>query len=163
MADVNPLPYIIVFAILFILGLVALTWTLDEWYKSNRCADNPNVWCSDNWTCNTSCPTGSGYNVCFENLGTTGLSSCLFGPNSVTAALCYTTPTGTTATSCDCTAGMQAANNCFSGCASNLSNVPESVNCCCCPGQAGCPFTAETLPSSCRQQNITNCPAASNT
>ena len=61
----DPLPYVIIFAILFIIALISVTWLLDVQNKSTQCALYPNYWCADNWTCNNACS------------GNTGISSCL--------------------------------------------------------------------------------------
>jgi len=151
----DPLPYIIVFAILFLIGLGVLTWTLGVWYKSQQCAIYPNIWCSDNWTCNNNCPTGYTGNSCFLNAtAPTGLASCIYGPDAPGAKVCLTTPAGTsaTATSCDCPTGMQQTANCFSGCSQNFSSINFGAgnSCCCKPGTSGCPWTTETLPAQCK-------------
>lgn len=152
----DPLPYIIVFAILFLILLVVLTWTLDVWYKSNQCVLFPNFWCSDNWRCNNTCPTGNTGNICYQSDSPTGLASCLGGPNSIAGQLCFTTPTSETGTSCDCTPGMSNTNSCFSGCAASFDDITEGAPCCCCPGQQGCPYTADTLPTSCNYKGVCN-------
>lgn len=133
----NPLPYILIFAALFLIAMGVATWTLGVWYKANQCAIYPNIWCSNNWTCNNSC-TGaqsSQYNPCFSEYGTgtTGLAVCLMGPNSTQAQLCFSVPTGATAgtTSCDCVPPLQGANNCLSGCPSSLANITGTPVCCC--------------------------------
>ena len=143
----NPLPYIIVFAFLFVIGLIALTWTLDVWYKANQCVTFPNVWCSDTWVCNNSCPTGE-FNACFASTGTTGLASCLFGPNSAVANVCFNIPSGDTGLSCTCSTGMAATNNCFSGCAQNFDSITGNPICCCKEGPNCTPNAAE-----CQSQN----------
>ena len=130
----NPLPYIISFAVLFVVTLVVLTWVLDVFYKAQACGTYPNIWCSDTWTCTNNCPGAvnpSGYPVsqCFENVGTTGLSSCLFGPNAAGATACYFTPSGDGGLSCDCVASMQNTPNCYSGCAQSLDDITGP--CCC--------------------------------
>lgn len=141
---VDPLPYIVVFVLLFVGLLIALTWTLDQWYKEHQCVLQPNIWCSDDWTCNSSCPTGSDFNACFNSVGPTGLASCLFGPASAVATLCYpqaSTPTGSTV--CACTPGMSSTNNCFSGCASTLDNIAGGAICCCKSGPNCTPNAAQ--------------------
>jgi hypothetical protein len=146
----DPLPYIIVFAILFLVALGVLTWTLGIWYKAQQCVLNPNIWCSDNWTCNTNCPTGYTGNACFLNAatGSTGLASCLFGPNAPGATVCLNTPSGTGGLSCDCPTGMASqTNNCFAGCSQNLGSVASESTCCCKPGMAGCKNTS--IPTIC--------------
>lgn len=158
---INPLPYVIIFGILIILWLIVLTWTLDVWYKVNQCAIHPNIWCSNNWRCNNSC-NDPNVNTCFATYGTgpTGLAACLIGPDSFAAKYCFVAPTGgasgTTAAdsvSCECTNGMQATNNCFSGCAANLSSLSSTSQCCCCPGREGCPWTPDTIPPECGYTN----------
>jgi len=139
----DPLPYIIVFAILFLIALGILTWVLDVLYKSYGCNFYPNIWCSDDWTCQTSCtggvnPQGLPVNSCFSSIGTTGLASCLFGPKAPGGSVCVNTPTGGpptggTATSCDCPTGMQGNNvkNCFNGCGININGIGKQQVCCC--------------------------------
>ena len=150
----NPLPYIIVFAILFLVMLGVLTWALGVWYKESQCVLDPNIWCSDNWTCNTSCGTGYSGNACFVNVGSTGLASCIFGPGATGATVCLTTPSGTGGVACDCPDPMEAqTNNCFSGCGINFSDMNPNTRCCCQPappGQPpnGCPNTGG-IPSYC--------------
>ena len=134
-ASANILPYIIVFAILFFVMLVALSWTLSIWSKSNQCAGYPNIWCADDWVCNTSCPTGYTGNSCFVENSATGLASCLMGPDSAQATLCFNFATGTTgALACECTNAMSDTQNCFSGCPQTLSDINNSspnFTCCC--------------------------------
>lgn len=148
----DPLPYIILFAILFLISLAVLTWTLDVWSKAHSCALYPNIWCSDNWSCATNCSSGYSGNQCFVNgMNSTGLSSCLFGPNAAGATACFFTPTGGTAgsLSCECTPAMTAAPNCFSQCAQSFGNIAQNIPCCCCPGTKGCPYTFGNIPSGC--------------
>lgn len=146
----DPLPYVIVFAILFLGALATLTWALDVWYKANQCAVYPNFWCSDNWTCNNSCPTGQNFNSCFNNIQGTGLASCLFGPHSAIATTCFVAPTGTTGgtgLSCECTSGMQNAPNCFRNCATNFQTTNSNGDAiCCCVSGPGCPYGKGGLP-----------------
>lgn len=132
----DPLPYVIVFAILFLISLGLLTWVLSLWYKADQCGKNPNIWCSDTWSCNNN--RCLGYNYCFENIGATGLASCLYGPNSVAATVCYNLETtgDTGATLCDCPQNLQNVQNCFSGCGTRISG--SVTKCCCCPGTPGC-------------------------
>ena len=153
----NPLPYIIVFAILFLIILGLLTWVLDIFYKNHQCTLYPNIWCSDNWSCNNVCPGGTSpvanglpVNPCFGNTayvgptgeGGTGLASCIFGPTAMGATACFVTPsggppTGGTGLSCDCIPEMSFTQNCFSGCAINLTSVTGTTGgsgspvCCC--------------------------------
>lgn len=156
----DPLPYVIVFALLVFIWLAIVTWTLDVWFKANQCASLPGIWCSDTWTCNNSCPTGPNTNPCFTAFGTAanGLASCIWGPNAPGATVCLFAPTGGTAgttaadeVSCTCTTGMQLAPNCFSACAQNLSSIDTSISqCCCCPGMVGCPWGQDNVPRNCR-------------
>lgn len=141
----NPLPYIIVFAILFLIGLGVLTWFLGVFYKAHECSIYPNIWCSDTWTCGTTgCTTSGGHavNTCFNNVGITGLASCLFGPNVSGATACFFTPTsptgitgGTAGTggelTCDCPSGMSGISNCFNGCVQSLDQLDPTTLCCC--------------------------------
>lgn len=142
----NPLPYIIVFAILFLIALGVLTWVLDVFYKSYQCGYYPNIWCSDNWTCQTKCngviPGTDIYpNPCFGTPGSTGslsptgLASCLFGPDAPGALVCFTPPTGGTGVACSCPTGMSGPPvlNCFNGCGIDLDSIsaPGTPVCCC--------------------------------
>lgn len=148
--SINPLPYVIIFAILFLVMLGVLTWTLGIWYKANQCAINPNIWCSDSWTCNNSCPSGIAASPCFNQVEPTGLASCLFGPNALGAKTCLNV-TEEGGTSCACPTGIATARNCFSGCAQSLSDLSTSnTECCCKIGAPGCPWTEITLPANCR-------------
>lgn len=127
---VNPLPYIITFGILVIIALAALTWMLSQWYRETQCVLDPNIWCSDQWTCNRSCPTGYPGNQCFVNLGPTGLASCIFGPDAPGATVCLTPPTQGTGTACNCPASLTGIqNNCLSGCPLNLGDVNQQTIC----------------------------------
>lgn len=129
------LPYVIVFAILVIIAMVAATWTIYQFNLLNGCNNNPNIWCADNYTCNNSCPNGvspAGLPVspCFTNVGPTGLASCLFGPDSLTASVCLVPPDDG-GTACDCPTELQSTtNNCFTGCPSKFSQVDPSTVCC---------------------------------
>lgn len=154
----DPLPYVIIFAILFLVALGVLTWTLGVWYKANQCAIYPNIWCSDSWTCDKPCPQGFAANPCFQSTGTTGLASCLFGPNAPGATVCFTPPSETGGVACACPTGMASQNrNCFAGCAQNLGDVANNAHCCCLPfdmgGSQNCPHTSLTLPPQCQGTN----------
>lgn len=152
-AIADPLPYIIVFAIMVLVALGVLTWTLSVWYKTSQCAVYPNVWCSNNWTCNNSCAGTTGFNSCFTDYGTgtTGLALCLMGPDSTQGQLCFQMPTGGTGddVSCDCIPEIQKAQNCFSQCAQDFKSMGASTQCCCCPGTDGCPWSEDNVPSAC--------------
>lgn len=146
----DPLPYIIVFAILFVGALAALTWMLGVWFKEHQCALNPNIWCSDTWQCNNNCPTGFTGSACFlHGTGTTGLASCLFGPTAAGANICIPAgvPTGGIPENCNCPAGITGAtNNCLGSCPQNLSGVANGNICCCKPDTGGCPYTSSNPP-----------------
>ena len=139
----NPLPYLITFTLLFLIALGVLTWVLDVWYKTNQCIQNPNIWCSNDWTCNnigTACPNG---NACFSNpnFGVTGLANCLFGIGSPLLQRCEgnTEPGGV---ACVCPTNMTKTNNCFSSCATSIRDATKTgARCCCKPGVNGCPTT----------------------
>jgi hypothetical protein len=150
----DPLPYVIIFAILFLVALGTLTWTLDVWYKSNQCAINPNIWCADTWVCNSKCESAK--NTCFKTNSDKGLASCLFGPDSVGAQVCFGPPTGD-GPLCDCPTGMAGqTGNCMSKCISNLKDFnynPGEGICCCVPGTKGCGWTTTTLPAVCNPTN----------
>ena len=145
----DPLPYIIIFAILFFVALGVLTWTLDMLYKQHQCAIYPNIWCSDNWTCATGCPSGYTGNKCFIDVGPTGLASCIFGPDAPGATACFFPPSETGGTACNCPASIQQTQNCFNSCASNFTEIDINTStCCCCPGTKDCPWTEQNPPPS---------------
>jgi hypothetical protein len=136
----NLIPYVAVFAVLLLSALGLLSYVLSTYYHSHACAVNPNIWCFDTWGCTSNCtggvdPQGRAVSTCFENAtGPTGLASCLFGPNSAGATLCFTAPTGNApgqGVGCDCPTGMAGASNCFAGCAKNLTTVSGQAVCCC--------------------------------
>lgn len=134
----DPLPYLIVFAILFLILLAVLTWVLDLYNKAHKCPLEPNIWCFDDWVCNNNCTggvdaQGRSVSTCFEQATSpTGLASCLYGPQSNTASLCFTPPTtGTGGLACDCTPEMTSTrSNCLSNCPSTLDDVPTDAVCC---------------------------------
>lgn len=152
----NPLPYIIIFAILFLIALGVLTWVLSVFYKSYGCNYYPNIWCSDNWVCQNNCTNGiiTGTNIpansCFTNATVPGLASCLYGPNAPGATVCLNPPTngpstGGTGLACNCPTGMEGSQvmNCFNGCGSNLDSIqtPGTPVCCCNdPNNPNCAF-----------------------
>lgn len=154
----NPLPYIIIFAILFIIALIALTWALSVYNKVQGCYTNPNIWCNDNWQCTTPC-TKEGVSACFNNVTTEGLASCLYGPKAEGPTICLNTPPGSdpTATSCTCpTELMAGVPNCFAGCTAPSNGVignlpPGSTQCCCC-GE-GCPPCGEGVCGAAQTQS----------
>lgn len=147
--SVNPLPYLISFLILFLITLALLTWALDVYYKAAQCINYPSIWCADDWTCgntgvfcNQYCVTGTGstscveVSKCFNQVGATGLASCLYGPHAPGSQLCFKPPAETGGTACPCIKQMQEAQNCFNGCNMSLntldfSNIP-AANCPCC-------------------------------
>lgn len=112
------LTYTIIFAFMFIIMLASLTWTLYKWYQSQQCSSNPNIWCSDEWKCSAVCDPSAGKNPCFSN--TTGIASCLFGPNSAIANKC--TGKNGNPLEGECTCAIQGQ-NCLSGCTSGLPNI----------------------------------------
>ena len=146
MAKADPLPYIIVFAILYFISLGVLTWVLFEFNKSWQCPLNPNIWCADDFTCTNSCsvtPAGQPVNSCFEDVGTSGLASCLFGPTAPGATVCLTysdpdNPAGDPACPCPQLMMSSTTQNCFNGCSLYLEDVPAEVACCCIPSASGC-------------------------
>lgn len=152
----DPLIYIIVFFILFLIMLAILSWALDVWYKGNQCSLNPNAWCFDDWRCETVCVTGQAppnISDCFYQpfaVGPTGLFQCLIGVDSVVGQLCFTPPENQPHTpSCDCVlSGSAEPNSCMAGCPRHPGQVPSGSLCCCCPGSAGCANT--TLPPECQ-------------
>jgi hypothetical protein len=171
----DPLIYVIIFAILFFVTLGLLTWFLDVYNKQHKCLLDPNIWCSDNWTCQTQCTTDSSgvcvapnplggadlpVNKCFCNpTGTTGLASCLYGPNAEGATNCINPGVdGETGTGdCICPQTIQETTiNCFNNCYQSLAllaaNNPE-VNCCCNPNAPGLDDATKAFC----QKNQVNC------
>lgn len=150
----NLIPYFIVFAILFIGALGALTWMFDMWFKENKCAIYPNIWCSDTWTCNKSCGTETEFDKCYETVGPTGLASCIFGPKADGANTCKANATtGTGGVSCECDNSMATqTSNCLAGCASDLGSVAKDALCCCSPGTEGCNITHDQ-ETNCKAKN----------
>ena len=132
----SPTPYIVVFVILFIVALVATTWALDRFYKYHQCVLYPDIWCSDSWTCQNSCPDGMSttnpsvpVNSCFKNVGPNGLASCLFGPKSVIANTCYG-PNTKDGPLCPCPENIDAiTTSCLAGCGRNLNGVNKNPAC----------------------------------
>lgn len=148
MVQSSPVPYLISFLILFIIALGVLTWMLGNFYKAHQCSINPNIWCGDTWTCTNLCPTENGETVGPTNLpvnscfgasgpsGPTGLASCLYGPQSFQASVCFSAATGSDPDQllCTCPSTLnQEVANCFGGCGINLSSVQSSLCCCCGP------------------------------
>jgi len=124
----NPLIYVIIFAILFLVALGVLTWTLSVYYKSSQCALDPNIWCSDSWTCQNVCQladpntcldqNGNSVNGCFcSNVtpsgGITGIAKCI--NDNINN---YCTPDA-----CDCPSAVQQAGNCVNGCPTQASAI----------------------------------------
>ena len=131
---INPLPYVIAFAVLSIILMVVVSWFITLDYSLKQCILEPNFWCSNQWTCETKCPQGSGKNACFTD-APSGLADCLFGPNSKVSNLCeWTENTGSLLCDCDVT----NANNCFNNCPLAIS---QTSVCCCEPGKSGCTAT----------------------
>ena len=132
----DPLPYISCLAILFLVFLGLLTWCLGLNYKATQCIGNPNIWCSDNWVCGISnCGEGS---ACFSQVGSTGLSSCIFGPNASGATACMGVPSTTGGVSCECPNPLNMTKNCFSGCGINLSGITGMTGATACCGCYDC-------------------------
>lgn len=141
MDEINPIPYLITFAILFLILLGVFTWALSIWYKEFQCGSNPNIWCNDDWTCARAC-TIEPVDDCFKNNNKPGLASCLYGPNSAAATACYIPPTDgdPNTPACTCPVLMTNTDNCFSGCPSGLSDVNALYgrNCCCSTNDPSC-------------------------
>lgn len=136
----DPLIYIIIFAILFFVALFILTWVLDQYFKAYNCSLAPNIWCSDTFSCNNTCtgsvsPSGDPVSPCFAQdftTGTTGLASCLFGPEAEGATLCFNSPTGSnpSALACECIETMNNIPNCLSNCSQFIDQLPPDSPCC---------------------------------
>lgn len=154
----DPFIYILIFAILFLTILGLLTWVLDVYNKHQQCSVNPNIWCADTWSCSAACDNSSG--VCMQNViqtpgvtpgpvnpcfcsnatESTGLASCLFGPNAPAATTCINPGTDgeTNVGTCTCPTGIQQTiTNCFNNCYQSISDLADAqgstptVNCCC--------------------------------
>lgn len=137
----NPLPYIIIFALLFLVALGVLSWALSVFYKASQCNLDPTIWCSDNWTCqnactlsnpddSNTCQTSGGQPVdpCFcKNInssgGITGMASCI---TTAINSYCAASPDPTTG-DCACPAPINAASNCLKGCPNQLSQVNPNI------------------------------------
>ena len=151
MAKADPLPYIVVFAILFYISLGLLTWVLYEFNKAWQCPLNPNIWCADDFTCTNSCSEGNSngqpVNSCFISVRDSGLASCLFGPMTSGATACFAYES--TASSCICSNIMTSptTNSCFNSCPLHLADVPDSISCCCLPGKGGCDPNRTVCPN----------------
>jgi hypothetical protein len=169
------IPYIIVFAVLFIISLILLTWMLDVWYKSRTCQYNSEIWCSDNWICNTravdngsgvfsTCPPNSSgendgsiniYSNCFTSADKPGLASCLFGLTSYIETVCGGSgSTGEQKCGCppaDLYTDGTGSNNCLLNC-----DKPND-NCCCCPGQSGCQINVCDYCNSNPPEGLSDC------
>ena len=144
--DVNPLPYILVFAFLFLILLAILTYLLVQFKRLQSCQTNPGIWCDDSWTCSQSCtPTigpdgrpagrtlqGGIVSVCFVNIKSTGLASCLFGPTADGATTCLGGPeTQPGQTTCNCPLLTATdPNSCLKGCPLSIGGVAPNVPCC---------------------------------
>lgn len=158
----NMVPYLIIFAILFVVMLVVMSWAIDVYYKNHSCQFKPDIWCFDDWSCNTSCqkngpntvnPSGLPVSDCYYDVGPTGLASCLYGPESLSAKYCLYPPGTLGATgdkeanepSCDCPQSLVEAKNCFSGCSTSISELPNNQQqgyCCCSdPNNPACAVT----------------------
>lgn len=165
----DPLPYVIGWAILFLVFLSLLTWSIGLNYKATQCIGNPMIWCSDNWVCNNkTCSKGNTVSPCFSQIGETGLASCLYGPSAAGATACYAPPANTTddtsALACNCPHPLTSTLNCFSGCGSNIYNISDiqkSDGGCCgchdCSSSGGRPPSDDIV---CCPDWVPPCPAA---
>lgn len=133
-------PYIIVFAILYIVFLVVVTWALRIYSEAYQCSANLNIWCYDDWRCTNQCPdTRLDVNPCFRDpraTGPTGLASCIWGPNNPRAQACQPpedAPPDPNLLACDCPADLNAVDSCLRGCPSKIENIAEGPQgiCCC--------------------------------
>jgi hypothetical protein len=136
----NPLPYIITFAIMFLIMLAVLTWVLVVYNQMYSCGLNPNIWCFDDWQCNKVCtpdsPGAIGASPCFSDAaiatGPTGLYGCVLGPDAAAATYCNGTgTTDDTQPLCNCPAPVEGVSNCLTGCATTLGGVGGTDVCCC--------------------------------
>jgi len=163
---VDPLIFIIVFAILFVILLILTTYYLDLNNRLLGCQFKPNIWCFNDWTCPSqsggapACegkpvcpsdapPTSNCVNVCYTNNGTinslgqsaTGLLDCLVGPNSQAAKVCGGVPANPNEPACGC--DIATTNSCFSNCPSGVKSDqglnPDTV---CCVQGKDCPSSS---------------------
>ncbi len=122
-------PEAIICIVALVIGTVIIvalsTYVLKKYSKYYQCFNSTKVWCSDNWVCEVNSTPDSGHNECFQNATSTGLASCLVGPDSVAATICKS------GENCNCPDNYDGTNNCFSGCPTNLGNVEGSTACCC--------------------------------
>lgn len=116
--------------VIFAIAVIAMTIVASVEYKEYMsCYYYPNIQCSDEYVCENKCSSSAGKPVspCFSNFGTTGLASCLFGPNSSAATRCYDLTDG----ACPCTNEYnEETSNCFNSCPQVLASVSDSTNCC---------------------------------
>lgn len=149
----NYLPYLISFLLLLLISLGLLTWLVSLVVKEETCVGNPDIWCSDGWSCDKNCPASDvTHNACYGRTGATGLASCLFGPTSALATTCSSSYTGGTGPYCGCPSSLQGqVSNCLAGCSSSTSNTPGL--CCCNPRDPKCKYTVDNYPPECLPTN----------
>ena len=155
----NPLPYIIVFAILFIIACILLSWVLYNFNKESECGGNQKIWCTDNFGCTNACngdennctttgisaDDGSGNSIVTNKAGTVNTCFCQnkstttpgIGVTNISSCI-FGDPTGSGAQYCNnppnseagsCQCSLDGAPNCFNGCATNAEKLP-TTNCC---------------------------------
>lgn len=121
----NPITYIIPFFILVIVALITITWIAYLGNQVDGCATNPEIWCRDDWKCESNC---SNHNVSCYNNGNakTGLASCIFGPDSQLAKILKAYNDNDT-DAVQCITSMKDANNCFNGCAGSKNMINKNT------------------------------------
>lgn len=113
----------IVFVLLVSVITGLTTWLIRLVFENNNCQLDPNIWCYNDWKCNSPA-SGPGINPCFgETDPSPNLTECLYGPTSSVANQCYTS-----AGACGCNSDLQQANNCFNSCPGTTADI-STANC----------------------------------
>tara|TARA_Y100001936_G_C15576580_1_gene409877 strand:+ start:113 stop:502 length:390 start_codon:yes stop_codon:yes gene_type:complete len=112
--------------IIFILSIILLPiwyYTLYYYYQDYQCASNPNIWCWNDFTCQTPSQDSSCY-----NLQSDSLPQCLYGADTPVAQNCLAenNENGT----CTCPQSLDdTTSNCFASCPVGRSNVSDNTTC----------------------------------
>lgn len=146
----NPIPYLIVFFILVIVLLAAITWAMYEYNKLSKCLFDPNIWCRTDWKCKNTCPNDQNVLNCYKgNLpqGTT-MTECIYKYITDELKGCYNM-NGNNQNPIACTCPIPSdTQNCLSNCAMSINDLPESAKgACCCKGP-GCAQSTLCIPPS---------------
>ena len=117
----------IVFVILVAVVIGLTTWLIYLINANNSCQLNPNIWCYNDWTCNTKA-TNQDANPCFSktftNQGDDNLTECLYGPQSSVANACFA---GDTDDEGPCSCALTTADNCLNNCPGSTNAINQST------------------------------------